>query len=448
MGSRQLAVSIILVLGCSGDPEATPDGGDAVAIDAPAADAATPLCNGTTGLRAPLPTCSPERPCVRIAAELPQVAITTPTEIPACGDSRWDERLAYPIGDLTRYACVARAPGASAASRRPLVVWLHPGGEGADNAEQETRLLDKLARFDLTADPARPGFSLVVPQGRNLHFPTLEPRDGRHHDFYYRDLGSPSTNPDVANLDALIDRLVAEGHVDPARIFVMGWSNGAFFGQLYAIARHATATPGGSRVAAAAVFAAADPFGDVRYDPFAQRPTQAADGSCQLTSYPTSAVPIQLTYRTCDGAVACGASDAACVVARARVRDDDVARARGDDAAKPARPRDRRRRARRPARSPGRAVHGDPDRELHRRGQGAVRRQPPALARRGLRERHRRRQRARAAQLPARSPARAVTTIGVRAHRAWRRNQALASAYSAAHRGSSAHRAAAWVMSA
>lgn len=313
MGSRQLAVSIILVLGCSGDPEATPDGGDAVAIDAPAADAATPLCNGTTGLRAPLPTCSPERPCVRIAAELPQVAITTPTEIPACGDSRWDERLAYPIGDLTRYACVARAPGASAASRRPLVVWLHPGGEGADNAEQETRLLDKLARFDLTADPARPGFSLVVPQGRNLHFPTLEPRDGRHHDFYYRDLGSPSTNPDVANLDALIDRLVAEGHVDPARIFVMGWSNGAFFGQLYAIARHATATPGGSRVAAAAVFAAADPFGDVRYDPFAQRPTQADDGSCQLTSYPTSSVPIQMTYRTCDGAVACGASDAACV---------------------------------------------------------------------------------------------------------------------------------------
>lgn len=313
MGSRQLVVSIVLLLGCGAEPAAPPDGGDALPVDAPRPDAAGPLCNGTTGLRAPLPTCSPERPCVRIAAELPQVAITTATEIPACADARWDERLAYAIGDLTRYACVARAPGASAASRRPLVVWLHPGGAGADNAEQETRLLDKLARFDLSADPARPGFSLVVPQGRNLHFPTVEPRDGRHHDFYYRDLGSPSTNPDVANLDALIDRLVAEGHVDPARIFIMGWSNGAFFGQLYAIARHATATPGGSRVAAAAVFAAADPFDDVRYDPFAQRPTQASDGSCQLTSYPASPVPIQVTYRTCDGAVACGPSDAACV---------------------------------------------------------------------------------------------------------------------------------------
>jgi pimeloyl-ACP methyl ester carboxylesterase len=141
----------------------------------------------------------------------------------------------------------------------------------------------------------------------------LDPRDGRHHDFYYRDLGSPSTNPDVANVDALIDRIVAEGHVDPARIYLMGWSNGAFFGQLYAIARHTTSTPGGSRVAAAAVFAAADPFDDVSFDPFAQRPKAIADGSCQLAAYPASAVPIQLTYRSCDGAVACGASDAACV---------------------------------------------------------------------------------------------------------------------------------------
>ncbi|MBP9088936.1 MAG: hypothetical protein KBG15_22635 [Kofleriaceae bacterium] len=186
-------------------------------------------------------------------------------------------------------------------------------GEGADNAEKETQLLAKFATFDLSGDSARPGFTLVVPPGRNLHFPTLDPRDGRHHDFYYRDLRSPSMNPDVANVDALIDRLVAEGHVDSARIYVMGWSNGGFFGQLYAIACHTTATPGGSRVAATAVFATADPFADVLYDPFAQRPKNIADGSCQLINYPASAVPFQITYRSCDGAVACGSSDAACV---------------------------------------------------------------------------------------------------------------------------------------
>jgi len=308
--SRTLFVAALVACGDDGR-SASPD----ASVDAPLVDAPleTALCNGTSGLRAPLPECSPEFPCVRIAAELPQEPITTPTETPACSDVRWNERLADSLGGLTRYACVARAPGATASSRRPLVVWLHPGGEGADNAERETRLLDKFATFDLTSDDARPGFTLVVPQGRNLHFPTLDARDGRHHDFYYRDLASPSTNPDIANVDALIDRMVAEGHVDPARIFIMGWSNGAFFGQLYAIARHTTPTPGGSRVAAAAVFAAADPFEDVLFDPFEQRTKLPTDGSCQLLAYPASTVPIQMTYRSCDGAVACGASDAACV---------------------------------------------------------------------------------------------------------------------------------------
>jgi poly(3-hydroxybutyrate) depolymerase len=304
---------IVVFLGCGGgDPPASPDDalpGDAT-LDPP--DAAPALCTDTTGLRAPLPACSVEQPCTRIAAELPQVPITTPTEVPSCADPRWDERLSYEHAGVPRHACLARAPGASASSLRPLIVWLHPGGEGADNAGQ-TQLLAKLATFDLTGDPARAGFTLVVPQGRNLRFPTVDPRDGRHHDFYFRDLGSPSQNPDISNVDALIDRLVAEGHVDPARIYVMGWSNGAFFGQLYAIARHATPTPGGSRVAAAAVFAAADPFHDVDFDPFTQQPKLSTDGSCQLASYPASAVPIQMTYRSCDGAVACGTSDAACV---------------------------------------------------------------------------------------------------------------------------------------
>ena len=314
---------VLAILAACDGTTATPDAPIDTAPDAPA-----PLCSTTTGLREPLPQCSPEQPCTRIAVELPQDPITAPTHVPACGSSTWDERLEYEIGGITRYACVARAPGASASSLRPLVIWLHPGGEGADNAEAETELLAKQATFDLSADPARPGFTLVVPQGRNLRFPTLDPRDGRHHDFYYRDLASPSQNPDIANVDTLIDRFVAEGHVDPARIYIMGWSNGAFFGQLYAIARFSTATPGGSRVAAAAVFAAADPFGDVEFDPFAQRMKQPSDGSCAAAALPASAAPIQMTYRSCDGAVACGTTDASCVLPEpGYVTDDWLARA-------------------------------------------------------------------------------------------------------------------------
>jgi poly(3-hydroxybutyrate) depolymerase len=83
-----------------------------------------------------------------------------------------------------------------------------------------------------------------------------------------RNLDSPSTNPDIARVDALIDTVVGQGMVDSRRIYVMGWSNGGFFAQLYVLARHATATPDGQRVAAAAVFAAANPFEDIRWDPF------------------------------------------------------------------------------------------------------------------------------------------------------------------------------------
>jgi hypothetical protein len=218
------------------------------------------------------------------------------------------------VAGFTRYACVGRPAGASPSSPRPLVLWFHPGGLGADNLS-ETQLPGRYASFDLggpnpDAGPTGAGFFLVAIQGRNLRFPTLANRDGRHHDFYFRDLASPSTNPDVAYADALVDDLVATGNVDPRRIYVMGWSNGAFFGQLYALARHATPTPGGSYVAAASVFSAGNPFEEVRWDVFAGTP-RVGPTSCQVAP-PAVTVPIQMVYRTCDAAVAVSAEQAAC----------------------------------------------------------------------------------------------------------------------------------------
>jgi pimeloyl-ACP methyl ester carboxylesterase len=206
------------------------------------------------------------------------------------------------IDGVERQACVYTPPAATPSAPRSLVVWFHPGGTGGDVAEQETHLLDKALAT---------GFHLAVVQGRNLHFPTEAPRDGRHHDFYYRDLASPSSNPDIASADHLIDLLVGEGAVDPRRIHAMGWSNGAFFGQLYAIARHTTPTPGGSRIASAAVFSAADPFGDISVDPFTDQPW-LGQPRCALANLPESSVPILMISRTCDAAVPCGATDLAC----------------------------------------------------------------------------------------------------------------------------------------
>ena len=269
-------------------------------------------CTAGVGLSAPLPACSAATPCTRVAAELDVPTITTATEVPVCDNAVWNERYTHTVLGFERHACIYRPPGAATMSPRPLLVWFHPGGEGsADLAQSETGLLAKAANYDLSGDPLRPGFILVAVQGRNLRFPTTEPRDGQHHDFYFRDLSVPSTNPDIANADALIDALVQEGVVDTNRIYVSGWSNGGFFSQLYAVARHDTATPGGNRVAAAAVFAAANPFSGITWDPFNETP--AADGAaCQYPDPPAIDVPIQIVYRTADAAVACDEVQAAC----------------------------------------------------------------------------------------------------------------------------------------
>lgn len=240
--------------------------------------------------------------------------INTPVSVPDCVPGSWDERFSQNIMGFTRYACIRRPPGASVASPRPLVLWFHPGGAGgADLAASETGLTDKADTFDLTGDSSRPGFILVSIQGRNLRFPTQAPRDGLHHDFYFRDLGVPSKNPDMANADALIDVLVQEGIVDTDRIFVTGWSNGGFFAQLYAIARHETPTTGGNRVAAAAVYSAASPFGDIRWDPF-NEVLLSGGSSCEIP-VPTSSAPILIVYRTSDAAVPCDDFQAGCFAA-------------------------------------------------------------------------------------------------------------------------------------
>lgn len=268
-------------------------------------------CEQTVGLSDPVPVCSASDPCRCLAEELRLACICqidTPSHEPTCatgdigirrGRLAVDDAPALAHADpdgTTRYACLYKPQDASATRRYPLVVWMHGGGAGsANDLYDATSLREKAdpasgAAFDLSG-LSQPGFFLLAVQGRHLHYPTGTPRDGQHHDFYHRDLRSPSTNPDIANLDYWIDRLVAQGAVDPSRIYMMGWSNGCFFSQLYAFARHETATPGGNRVAAVACYSGADPFENI---------SSGQQPSCKLDPYPTSPAPILLVGRNCD----------------------------------------------------------------------------------------------------------------------------------------------------
>lgn len=290
---------LALALGCSGSPPATV---------APAATAEGPgdyACDGTVGVREPLEPCSTTAPCTMLLpSQRGRSEIHDPTDVPTCrapdarGGFRDGTPTAREIEGVTRYACVFVPPDARPEAPVPLVLFFHGPGASADQVYAATSLRRKAASYALGEGST--GFALVSVQARNLHWPTSDPRDGPHFDSLHRDLASPSTSSDVALADAIVDEMVGSGRVDARRVFVMGWSEGGFFAELYAIARHETATPGGHRVAAAAVYDAGDPF---------RSPRMADAGRCD-TSPPRTTVPIAIVSRACD-LVACDDDQAA-----------------------------------------------------------------------------------------------------------------------------------------
>ncbi len=289
----RLRLLVMLELSC-----ATLGGTDAgSAVDA----GACMSCDGHTGLCAPQPTCSAAAPCPGGLVGLSTVTLAEVTTIPHCKTSsatrplfddgpprRWSDALS---GE-PRAACVFTPTGAV---KRPLVLYLHGAGGSADTLYDNTSLRSKAATFDLTGDPQRAGFVLAADQGRNLRSANGNAPAARH-DTYYRQLPS---NPDVRNLDRLIDELVKTGTVDEQRIFLIGWSNGAFFAQLYGLWRHETPTPDGHRVAAVAVFDGANPY----------EPPDDQSPGCTFRPYPRSTLPVFLVHRACS-IVPCDAAQA------------------------------------------------------------------------------------------------------------------------------------------
>ena len=181
--------------------------------------------------------------------------------------ARGGEYLDWTDPDGTpRQACLHVPAQASPAKPLPLIVFLQGSIVPADPQTfyNAWELLNATA--DLTGDPARPGFILLVPFGRDTkHFYPSPDDTGLGWDNWYRNLdrGDPAVNVDVATIDHFIDTVKGRGIVDDRRVYMSGWSNGAAMAILYALN-----TPG---IAATSVYSDPDPFADVA-DPCAQPP--------------------------------------------------------------------------------------------------------------------------------------------------------------------------------
>ncbi len=173
----------------------------------------------------------------------------------------WEDAMGTP-----REACLQIPDHASADQPLPLLVFLHGSLFPGDPQTLLSGMDLDYRGADLSGDPNRPGFILLMIEGRDKphHYPFPDDHAWGY-DNWYRNLdrNDPAINVDVATVDHFIDEVLARDLVDRQRIFMSGWSNGAAMAILYALN-----TPG---IAASAVYSNPDPFTDVE-DPCAQAP--------------------------------------------------------------------------------------------------------------------------------------------------------------------------------
>lgn len=305
---RVVVACMVAVVACSSDAPAITGPVDSGIKDSSKVPDTSPppdpctisACDDKTGLCKPEPSCD-KAPCPTGTFDAGP-PITTAIDIPTCKTTdpnrkSFDDGAPRTWKDSvtgeSRAACVYVPPAASAMSLRPLVVFLHAELGHASAIYDATSLRAKAETFDLVGDGKRPGFILASDQGRNLQLPNTP--SGAAHDYYYRQ----PDNPDVRNLDKLIDDLVAEGKVDTHRIYVMGSGNGGFFAESYVLARHDTPTAGGAYLSGAAVYSAADPYQGIAKD---ETPTCSLKNGVQPQQ-----TPLLIVGRSCD-LIACDIS--------------------------------------------------------------------------------------------------------------------------------------------
>jgi polyhydroxybutyrate depolymerase len=108
----------------------------------------------------------------------------------------------FAVADVFQGRPIMLTDGRIDSAAAPLIVALHGAGGTAANMQRKTGFDDIAARHQLV---------IAYPNGERRRW-----RDGRDSD----------DESDVAYLAALIETLIADGRVDPARVFLAGHSNG------------------------------------------------------------------------------------------------------------------------------------------------------------------------------------------------------------------------------
>jgi poly(3-hydroxybutyrate) depolymerase len=197
------------------------------------------------------------------------------------------QTLTFDQDGVTRYACLnlpqaaRQRPGGH---KWPLLVYLHGSLTTPDSLYTlDKNLFDLHDTYPLSGDPSVQGFLLLSPEGR-IATPyaadTFETGTGFHWDEWYRDA---TQNLDALAIDHFLDAAVATGRVDASRIYLFGWSNGAYMAALYGNWRS-------DRIAAIGQYAGADPW--------SRQP-------CPVADQVTRQVPLVLLRNLCDAAVTC-----------------------------------------------------------------------------------------------------------------------------------------------
>ena len=202
---------------------------------------------------------------------------------------------------VDRYACLFEPKSAAANSKLPMIVYLHPSLFSAGWITV-TNILDGQNSVSLTDDPKNVGYIVLAPEGRKTtHYYPFPDNKGIGWDNWYRQLNPAGDvklgdttwreNADASTIDHFIAAEVATGNVDPNRIYLAGWSNGAAMGLLYAVNR--------PNIAAAAVYSAPNPFGAFD-DPCPQNPVAGAPANDKQIQLFNPAARIMHVHNACD----------------------------------------------------------------------------------------------------------------------------------------------------